>query len=268
MTNEEVWERAVRWREHGDRQALDEVVKAFTPLVHRKVRKAKGVYDSSYDDAVQEGLLGLIRALEKWDPEKSSFITYAGYWIRSKVSRLALYDGLWVVMSNGARNLWQKIGRIQHDLMKRGISPTYQAVADETGLPLEIVHGVLRRNDPKFVVDIHGSAFGDNTRPYRYRLVDTIPDEAATPIDELVADAVSRPDLLVSVFRTFATVLTPAEQDVIEKRFMAAGDQPTLLELGEARGVTRQRIQQLQESALKKLRKSIDPNLLARVDAA
>ena len=232
----------------GDVQARDRMVRANLRLVVNIARSyvGKGL---ALQDLIEEGNLGLLRAVEGFDPEMGTrFSTYASYWIKQSIKRALANQSKTIRLPVHLVDKIGKIRRVSAQMTEElGREPSNEELAEELGLATaKVAHlkNVAVRPaslDAKINAD-DDTAFGDLVSDERAE------DPFATLRDKDLREEVG--DLL--------DVLDPRERKIISFRFgLAGGKERTLEEVGRKFGVTRERIRQLQNIALMKMRKAL-----------
>jgi RNA polymerase sigma factor (sigma-70 family) len=209
-------------------------------------------------DLVQEGNLGLMRAVDKFEPDRGcKFSTYATWWIRQAVSRAIADKGRAIRVPVHMVETSRRVGRATARLTERlGRSPTPHEIAIEADLPLATVVDVQSLvEDPVSI----SSPMGEDSE-----LLDVLPDHnAQAPFDKVTADMLHRE------LHDALTALTTRERQVLQLRFGLAGSEPhTLEDVGRTFRLTRERIRQIEAKALTKLRHPATPNRLRVTPAA
>lgn len=231
--------------QQGDKEALKKLILANLKFVVSIANKYKNL-DVPLLDLINQGNIGLLEAAKRYDPSKGTkFITYAVWWIKQAIVQALNEQGSTVKLPVKHTNYLYKINSATEKLTKElGRVPSTKELSEVTSIPEDEIEEVLMASKSYLSLDNYIGNEEDKT------FLESLEDE-----DTNVEKAIIAKTLKSSIDEIISS-LDPRETEIIMKRYGFDGESPkTLEELGESMGVSRERIRQLENRALEKLRK-------------
>ncbi|AMF95364.1 RNA polymerase sigma factor, RpoD/SigA family [Vibrio fluvialis] len=237
------------------RKAKEAMVLANLRLVRKVVSYFSVSADLTVEDLFQEGIIGLSRAVEKFDPDLGfKFSTYAVWWIKQAIERAIVDKGLTIRVPVHMHNKVQLFKKAVSALsaIKNGKSPKPYEVAEELNWSVEEVHFCWA------ISAIQPSSLDELKHDGEYSLKDFLVADIPSPEDEINSQE------LTAGIKEHLAILKDREIEVLAHRFGLSDNQEerTLEYIGEMFGVTRERIRQIEAEALKKLRRPSSASVL------
>ncbi len=253
LTPEEEKDLAIRYRDQGDAAAAYKLVTANLRLVAKIAFKYRRFYKNVLD-LIQEGNIGLMKAVQKFDPYRGVRLsTYARYWIQAYIMYflLANHRIVKVGTTQAKRKLFYNLTKETKRLRDLGFDPTPQRIADSLDVDVkDVVEMQQRLSRPDASIDAPlGGGEPDETRTLGSTLPSPLPPPDA-PVEQ--AEMMS---LILGAMRAFADTITNEREVMIWNDRLMSEDPSTLEEIGSSFGVTRERARQIEAGLKKRLRK-------------
>ena len=232
--------------QRGDHGAREQLVGEFMPLVARAARNYSGSAGLQTEELVQEGVVGLLIALERYDPQLGyPFWSYASWWVRRRMQRLVAELCLPLVLSDRAFRQLADIGyaRREHEQANRGAMSANELVA-RTGYSREQIDSLTCVALPQRSLDEPLVRDGDTAGTVGSSLADRAAEDRYEEVDRR-----SERDAL----RSRSNGLCDRERHVLRARYGFDGRAQTLREIGSELGLSAERVRQIQQAALAKL---------------
>lgn len=248
MISHEEENELARKAKEGDRKAFEKVINSNLRFVVSVAKKYRG-QGLPLSDLINEGNIGLITALEKFEPEKGyHFISYAVWWIRQSILKALSEKGRLVRLPLNRTNEFIQISKAKEKLSHEKGSDEVSAkeIADEVGLEESLVKELITVTQD--TVNLDSKVKGRNES--ETTLEEFLEDPNGTPEDEIMNESLS-----VEV-ENLLSILSEKERNILQMRYGLNGEKPkSLKEIGDSYSLTKERIRQIEKRALERLRK-------------
>jgi len=249
LTREEEKALAIRVKEHGDKEAGMAMVTANLRLVVKIALEFQRVWMQNLLDLIQEGNIGLMQAVIKFDPYKNvKFSYYASFWIKAYILKFIMDNWRLVKIgtTQGQRKLFFKLKKEKQKLIDQGFDPKPKLLSQRLGVSeREIVEMDQRLDGWDVSLDAPLKEDSDTER------VDLLSADLETAEDKVAKKEMTT--LLQEKIESFKEKMTPREIEIFELRIFS--DNPmTLQEIGDRYGISRERVRQVEKNIIKKMR--------------
>jgi len=249
LTREEERELGIRVREHGDKDAAYKLVTSNLRLVVKIALEFQRVWMQNLLDLIQEGNIGLMQAVKKFDPYKNvKFSYYASFWIKAYILKFIMDNWRLVKIgtTQGQRKLFFKLKKEKQKLIDDGFDPKPKLLSERLGVSEREIIDMDQRLDG-WDVSLDAPLKEDS---------DTERIEFLSTTAESIEDQVSKKEiefLLHNKIAEFRKKMTPRELEIFDLRIFS--DNPvTLQEIGDRYGISRERVRQVEKNIIKKMR--------------
>jgi RNA polymerase primary sigma factor len=244
LSREEERSLALRLRQ-GDKKAREELIRRNLKLVVPIAKQYQG-YGLSLPDLIQEGNLGLMKAVEKFDPDRGCrFSTYATWWIRQAILYSLFKKGRMIHLSQEALELSSKLKKIENSWVEQhGRKPTEQELAEKLKISIKRLREIKKANQEVYSLEKPIGEDEDES------LADLLGDDKNPEIPRQVQSMLIKEELNQAL-----EILTPREKEVLILRYGLKGKEPLTLEkTGKLLNLSRESIRLIQKRAERKLR--------------
>ena len=249
LTREQERELGIRVQEHGDKQAAYTLVTSNLRLVVKIALEFQRVWMQNLLDLIQEGNIGLMQAVKKFDPYKNvKFSYYASFWIKAYILKFIMDNWRLVKIgtTQGQRKLFFKLKKEKQKLIDDGFDPKPKLLSERLGVSEREIVDMDQRLDG-WDVSLDAPLKDDS---------DTERIEFLSTNTESIEDQVSKKEievLLHNKIAEFRKKMTPRELEIFDLRIFS--DNPvTLQEIGDRYGISRERVRQVEKNIIKKMR--------------
>lgn len=252
LTAEEEQSLALKFHTDGDLEAARRLVTSHLRLVAKIAMEYRSAYHNILD-LIQEGTVGLLRAVKTFDPEKGARLsTYASWWIRSYILKFILdnFRLIKIGTTKAQKKLFYNLMREKQRIEAMGYYATPDALSKQLGLPEhQIVEMESRLSQPEYALEAPVVRHADGSGEALLKDFLAIDDE---PVDERMA-RMEEQDILKDKLDEFAKTLSPRERKIFSERLIA--EVPvTLQEIADEYGITKERVRQIESRILARIK--------------
>lgn len=253
---DEEFELARRYREHNDSKAAFRLISSHLRLVVRIAMDFQRSWMQNILDLIQEGNVGLMKALQKFDPERGiKFSYYASFWIKAYILKFIMDN--WRMVKVGTTQAQRKLFYNLSKERQRLLSQGYDADASSLSKSLDVTEQEITEMDQRLgSSDLSLDApFSEDTSMTRMEMLPALD----TPVEDLLAEE-QMVQMLKQQIKKMIPLLNDKERDVLEQRLMNE-DPVTLREIGEKYNITRERVRQIEARLIQKIRDNFSEKL-------
>lgn len=249
LTREQERELAIKVREHGDSEAAYIMVTSNLRLVVKIALEFQRVWMQNLLDLIQEGNIGLMQAVKKFDPYKNvKFSYYASFWIKAYILKFIMDNWRLVKIgtTQGQRKLFFKLRKEKQKLIDEGFDPKPKLLSERLGVSeREIVDMDQRLDGWDVSLD---APVKDDSDTEKIEFLKTTVESAEDQVAKKEIEA-----LITNKIKEFKKQMTQRELEIFEKRIFS-DDPVTLQEIGDSYGISRERVRQVEKNILKRLK--------------
>lgn len=239
------------YKQKGNMEARNQLIVKNINLVRKIASKKKNMSILDYEDLVQEGIIGMIKGIEKFDiNKKTEFSTYVYYWIDQNIERAILEKGFTVRLPVYINEKINRMTRFENQFTTKGKEVNEKLLCSKLGFTKEEYYYLKEiRNKYKTIFSLNSVT----------NKTDSLPDTEVQYVvfyqDEKSIENLVFENMLKELINSLLSILKPKEKDIIKLRFgLKDGKEYTLEEIGKIYGVTRERIRQIESKAINKLK--------------
>jgi RNA polymerase sigma-32 factor len=249
LTREQEREVAIKVREHGDSEAAYIMVTSNLRLVVKIALEFQRVWMQNLLDLIQEGNIGLMQAVKKFDPYKNvKFSYYASFWIKAYILKFIMDNWRLVKIgtTQGQRKLFFKLRKEKQKLIDEGFDPKPKLLSERLGVSEREITDMDQRLDG-WDVSLDAPV-KDDSDTEKIEFLKTNVESAEDQVAKKEIEA-----LITNKIKEFKKQMTQRELEIFEKRIFS-DDPVTLQEIGDSYGISRERVRQVEKNILKRLK--------------